>query len=196
MGWDINVSRVDFNRLLKIPGSRDERLLQQIESTYSLDEEDSLAEPDEGNEPRLPVKQALRNILFNTISDQQRSPSYSDAVCLLYDTIGAEHIGDLRVAVWGITSLFEQVDAELVARGFPEYFSQLVLGGCPLPGVPVDVEDPLGFLSAADCERFSREYSHHDWSTVEPSLQETVEEFRQWCAEAARHGQGLVAAGG
>ena len=196
MGWDINVSRVDFNRLLKLPGSRDERLLKQIESTYSLDEEDGLADPEESDEPRLPVKQALRNILFNNISDQEPNPSYSDAVGLLYEAVGAEYIGDLRVAVWGITSLFEQVDAELVARGFPEYFSQLVLGGCPFPGVPVDAEGALGFLLPADCERFSREYSRQDWSTVEPSLQETVEELRQWCVEAAKHGQGLVAAGG
>jgi hypothetical protein len=78
MGWDIKVFRLDFDGLRRIQGSNDERLLEQIASAYALDEEDSLAaadEEDEEDEPRLPVKQALRNIVFNTIADDQPDPS-------------------------------------------------------------------------------------------------------------------------
>jgi hypothetical protein len=198
MGWDINVFRIDFDRLRRIQGSNDERLLEQIASAYALDEEDSLAagdEEDEDDEPRLPVKQALRNILFNTIADDQPDPSYSDAMGLLYSAIGAEHIGDLRVAALGITSFFHEVDAVLSARGLPEYFSQLVLGGSPLP-VPVDAEGALGFMTPAECEHLSGEYSRHDWSAAQPPLQDTVKDLWHWCSQAAKHGQGLVAAGG
>lgn len=194
MGWDINVSRVDFSRLLQVRGSKNERLLTQLVSAHALDDEEP-DEDDDDDEPRLSVKEALRNIVFDTIDEEDTDPAYTDAVAILYEALGAAYIGDLRVASWGITSFFQEVDAVLVARGFPAYLSQLVLGGCPF-AVPLEGDGALGFLTPADCARFSSEYSRHDWSGVPPSLQETVAELQRWCAEAAKHGQGLVAAGG
>jgi hypothetical protein len=197
MGWDINVSRIDFNRLLQVRGSKNERLLRQLVSAHALDEDepDEYEDDDEEDEPRLSVKDALRNILFDTIGEEDTDPAYSDAMAILYEATAAEYIGDLRVAAWGITSFFQEVDAILVARGFPGYLSQLVLGGCPFQ-IPLEGDGALGFLTPADCSRFAAEYSRHDWSDVAPALRETIGNLRNWCGEAAKHGQGLVAVGG
>ena len=198
MGWDINVSRIDFGRLLQVRGSRNERLLAQLVAAHALDEDESdedVEDEDGDEEPRLSVKEALHNVVFDTIGEDDFDPAYQRAMAILYEALAAEYIGDLRVASWGITSFFDEVDATLAARGFPGYLSQLILGGCPFP-MPLEGDGALGFLRPDDCKRFSDEYSRHDWSGVAPALQETIGELRTWCSKAAKHGQGLVAVGG
>jgi hypothetical protein len=197
MGWDINVFHVNFDRLRQVQGCRNERLLEKLAAAYHLDEEEPFEPNDEeeDDQPRLPVRQALRNIIFDTIPDNQPEPAYSDAMQILFPALASGHVGDLRVAAFGITSFFHEVDAALADRGFPGYMSQLVLGGSPLE-VRVDFEGALGFLPPADCARFGREYPRHDWSAAAPPLQDTVKDLWQWCSEAAKHGNGLVATGG
>ena len=194
MGMDLNVYRVDFDRLARIPGCRSERLLQQLIQFYEVEDEEAVeGDDDEECEPEeqgLSVRDALRNVLFGTISDRTPDPAYSQAMALIYPAIAA-HIGDLRVAGWGIEAFFRDADVVLTRRGFPGYFSALVFAGCPLD-VPVEAEPALGFISPAECERFGQEYSGHNWSAEEPSLQEVVEDLKTWCAEAARHRHGLV----
>jgi hypothetical protein len=198
MGWDINVYRMDFERLKKIHGCRNERLLQQIISASGLDEPDEAGEDEEDydeNDAPLRVKQALRNILFGEVPDETPDPGYGDAMTALYEALAAEYIGDLRVAVSGIPSFFGAVDAVLAERGFPGYLSNLVMGGSPI-AVPVDSDGALGFLSPADCERVAREHAHHNWEAVEPGLKATVNDLLTWCTAAAKHGHGLVSVGG
>ena len=121
MGWDINVFRIDFERLQRVQGCRNEQLLQQIVSSYGLDESDGADDDDdyEEGEAPLPVKQALRNILFNEVTDNTPDPGYDGALTILYEALAAEYIGDLRVAAFGITSFFDAVEAVLAERGFP-----------------------------------------------------------------------------
>ena len=198
MGWDINVYRVDFERLLQVHGCRSEQLLQQIVSSCGLDEPreagDDDEDYDEGDAP-LAAKQALRNILFDEVTDKTLDLGYGDAMAAIYQELAAEYIGDLRVAAFGITSFFSAVDAVLAERGFPDYLSNLVMGGCPT-AVPVESDGALGFLPPSDCERFAREYARHNWDAVEPGIRDTVDDLLKWCTAAAKHGHGLVSVGG
>jgi hypothetical protein len=196
VGWDINVYRMDFERLRKVHGCRNERRLQQIVSSYGVDEPDQADDDayEEGDAP-LPVSQALRNILVNEVTDDTPDPGYGDAMAAIYQTLATEYIGDLRVAAFGIPSFFGAVDGVLSERGFPGYLSQLVMGGAPLD-VPVDTDGALGFLLPSDCERFAREYVRHNWDAVERELRATVDDLLRWCTAAAKHGHGLVSVGG
>jgi hypothetical protein len=198
MGWDINVFSMDFDRLRRVVGCRDGRLYERLVSAYALDDEEDIDpdELDEDEEPPLPLKDALRNILLGTLAeDRAEEQAYSDAMGILFEALSAGHVGDLRVASFGITSFFREVDAVLLQRGFPGYMSQLVLGGSPVP-VPIGPDGALGFVLPAECERFSHEYSRHDWSNVARPLQQTVTDLCGWCSEAAKNGHGLVAKGG
>ena len=198
MGWDINVYRMDFDRLLKIHGCRSEEVLQQMVSAYCFDEFDELDDEDEDYEEgdaRLSASQALRNILFGEVKDNTPDPGYGDAVAAIYCALAAEHVGDLRVAAFGITSFFTAVDAVLFERGFPSYMSDLVMGGCPMD-VPVETDGALGFLPPSECERFAREYADRNWHGLEPGLREAVDDLLKWCRAAAKHGHGLVSVGG
>ena len=198
MGWDINFYRMDFERLLTLHGCRDERLLQQLVSSYGLDEPDELDDDDddyEEGEAPVPVKEALRTILFKGELDDAQALRYGDAMAIVFQACAAEYIGDLRVAAFGITSFFTAVDAALAERGFPGYLSNLVMGGTPLD-VPVETDGALGFLLPSDCERFAREYERHQWDLADSGLKTTIEDLRRWCTAAARHGHGLVSVGG
>jgi hypothetical protein len=196
MGWDINVYRIDFERLQRVHGCRNEQLLQRIVSSYGLDESEGPDDDDyEEGEAPLPVQQALRNILFNEVTANTPDPGYDGALTILYEALAAEYIGDLRVAAFGITSFFEAVDAVLAERGFPGYLSDLVMGGAPID-VPLGGDDPLGFLPPSECQRFAREYARHDWNIADQGLKETVDDLLKWCTAAAKHGQGLVSIGG
>jgi hypothetical protein len=198
VGWDINFHRMDFDRFRRLQGCKDQRLLKHLVSNYASDEDDPFDADDEmeEEEPSLSVEQALQNILFNTVAaDSTPDSAYGVAVGIMYEAASAEYVGDLRVASFGITSFFQEVDAALAARGFPGYLSQLVLGGSPL-AIPLDFDGALGFLTPAECDRFAREYSQHDWSNTPGPLRETVEDLWKWCSNAAKHGHGLVAIGG
>jgi len=198
MGWDINVFRMDFDRLRKVHGCRSEQLLEQMVSSYGLDEPDEAPDDDEDDDEgdaRLSAKQALRNILFDDVTDHKPDPGYGEAMTVIYRALAAEYIADLRVAAFGITSFFSAVDAVLAERGFPGYMSNLVMGGCPTD-VPVESDGALGFLPPSDCEMFAREYARHDWDGLEPGIRETVDDLLKWCTAAAKHGHGLVSVGG
>jgi hypothetical protein len=197
VGWDINVYRMDFERLQRVHGCRNERLLAQMVSSYGLDdpeEDDEDEDYDEGDAP-LPVKEALRNIIFKEVTDDTPDPGYGEAMVVIYQALAAEYIGDLRVAAFGIPSFFGAVDAVLAERDFPGYLSNLVMGGSLL-AAPVHTDGALGFLPPADCERFAREYARHRWNVEDPGLKTTIDDLLKWCTAAAKHGHGLVAVGG
>jgi len=187
VGWDINFHRMDLDRFRRLQGCKDQRLLDHLVSNYASDEDDPFDaddDMDEDEEPSLSVEKALHDILFNTVTtDPHPEPAYGVAVGILYEAASAEYVGDLRVAAFGISSFFQEVDAVLAARGFPGYLTQLVLGGSPLT-IPLDFDGALGFLTPAECDRFSREYTQHDWSNAPDPLRETVKDLWKWCTKA------------
>ena len=114
MAYQFQVLRVDFRRLLSIPGSRDQSLLRAL-APYL----DSEPEPDDDDdEPEVTALEALRQIVSDTIPDEAWAGTpYSWALAAIYEHIGMGG-GNLYLSVSEMQHI-DAVDHALATAGAP-----------------------------------------------------------------------------
>jgi len=193
MGITITVFQVDFKQLALIPGSKDATLLDRLSSTggdaLASEELDGTGDEDDGP-PAVTYDEALRRIIAGDLEGVAGANAYSEVLATIYDEFG-HHLGDINVALWGVSAFFKGVDDALKTEGFGELMSDLAFGGPPLD-LPLGEEPAMGFLTPETVSKLRLTLSKTDWSRYDSGIRETIEDLGRWIDRAAKDGHGLV----
>ncbi len=192
MGYTLRVMRIDFDRLMSIPGSRDARLLARLRP--ALEEVWDPDDIDEDEEPPLAMPpEALEQILAGKVPQQDwGGEPYYEAVAAIYDDLGTE-LDQLHLASCEMSHL-QEVENALKDAGAVAPLSLLSLahGGVPFK-VPRGEPFPcLGYLAPNDVVEARRRYDHISLVGIPVGLRSTIENFAAWLKAAALHREGLV----
>ncbi len=131
MGYTLRVMRIDFDRLMSIPGSRDARLLARLRP--ALEEVWDSDDIDEDEEPPLAMPpEALEQILAGEVPQEDwGGEPYYEAVAAIYDDLGTE-LDELHLASCEMSHLQEVENAlKDVGAVAPLSFLSLAHGGVP-----------------------------------------------------------------
>jgi hypothetical protein len=206
VGYILNVWRVDFQRLLAVPGSRDRGLLEALlPELEDADEEASEVwrqdrEADDSDpEDFIASADALRQILDGTIpSGEVRGSPYVSALIRVYEYLG-RYTGDMGPFP-SVATLVSQWDAAMQRAGITASFFALSSRGAPFPCPPDEPFPTIGYMTPAEvCAadraiRGVRQWPFF-WRTrvATPEMDpEAVAMFGSWVAKAARKSEGLV----
>lgn len=192
MSYQLVVYLVPLDTLQRIPGSRDNVLLEEIKQTQheqlnAIDE--VVGEWDPDLDPVPSAREALRQIVFAEIDDDGGAWVHIYA----YDTICA-HIG-LRLNNMGFQSpiswsWIEEVDELLETIGFPLRIAELAANGAPVD-IPSSEDIPsTGWWSS---ESFAIALSVLEAflkDDIEDEMREALDNIHQWlrsCVDSPRH---------
>jgi hypothetical protein len=188
MGYSLTVARIDFGGLLKIPGSRNQTLLRQVED--AVREQDAEFE-EELDEWLVTPSQALQQIFDGTIpteEDDVPAAPYVAALLPLYEHLGAV-VGQINFSSNEV-QLIGQWDAALAAIGYPEAFTELSTRGAPFPFPFVEPFPTIGFLTP---EEVAACFEKNRGNTPPPRMDPpTFAMLCDWITEAQGRGEGLV----
>ena len=191
MGYSLQVSRIDFPRLLRVPGSRDHKLLATVRP-----ELEDLWDPDDFDEEDPPLAmppEALEQIVNGQVPDEEwGGEPYYEALAALYAYLGIS-VGELHLSSHDMKHI-QEVEEALSAAGAkaPLSLQALVLRGAPIR-VPSGEPFPcLGYLSPEEVAEARVQYDALSLQGVPPGLRSTIEQLGAWLKKAKERGEGLV----
>ena len=192
MGYGLTTYAVSADKLRGAFGSRDERLLQQVLSVYG----DDMASDDAQYETALPEAEALREIIYSTISLPDEGSLYSFTFEYLCRYLGT----------WLSNRHFYPCNSKHLRRidalDLPVKLMDLVNGELPVklpqpddfPGVgywtPEQIAEAAAQLRRINLDKPDKVLA--DALRESPGLADQVRDIRGWLTSARRRRNGIV----
>ena len=194
MGYVLRLLEVDFSEILRVPGSRDDQLLELVmPNLLGFDGEQEWDSEAFGDAPLATPPEALRQIVNGNVPlEEWGGGPYYEAVSALYMhfATSGDEIGMSSHEIGHI----EAVEEALVAAGArpPLSLYELVHRGVPFR-VPMPDDFPaLGYLTPEEVAAAARQYGELSIDTIAEGPRETIEKLGVLLQDAASRNHALV----
>ena len=190
MSYCANTYRINFERLQRVRGSRDQRLLAELTNAHPDDGAD--ADDYDEDEERPPAFSAALAAIVNgdTIEDGYW-PTYADASDAIYERFGTflDSNAISPSSPQFLHSVTDTLDAAGLGTPIRIFDSSRVP---PLLSEPPEAFPILSHMTPAEVLAARGRLQSHDWSSEPQDVQEAIRMVARWIEEAAARGEGLV----
>jgi hypothetical protein len=188
MSYGITAFRIEFGRLLGIPGSADVALRDKL--TRLMPDVDEVFDDDEADGSWGPKAAMSSLIETGALTHDQRAVG-GYILCALYREFGV--MMDNGVMSMVTPSFFEILNRSLSTAGLEAAVPLFNFGRCsPLP-IPAPDDWPFfGYMTAAEVEAATGRLEAGDWSACHPDQQAALSTVAGWLVQAREAQQGIV----